>query len=114
MGEFFFGGQKANNGSGHNGGHKQPKLLILHGVLHAKSPCAMVLTASFVLAPETGLCVSVGDNARALHRISASGYQAHTTSPSATTRLVERAINVHRFPDPTFVTTRTPLIPGTG
>ena len=43
----------------------------------------MVLTVSFVLAPETGLVVSVGGNARALPRISASGYQAHTTSPFA-------------------------------
>ena len=53
-------------------------------------PRAMVLTGSFVLAPETGLCVSVGDNARALHWISASGYQAHTTSPSASLAFVVR------------------------
>jgi hypothetical protein len=58
----------------------------------------MVLTASFVLAPETGFLVSVGDNARALHRISASGYQAHTTSPSACPRI--RLVRDKRPPHP--------------
>jgi len=43
------------------------------------------------------LVVSVGDNARALHRISASGYQAHTTSPSALSALVRRDKGVHRI-----------------
>ena len=37
--------------------------------------------------------------------ISASGYQDHTTSPSASTRLVLRIQSVHRIPHPTFVTT---------
>src|ERR1700742_951824 len=46
-------------------------------------PCAMVLTVSFVVSPETGFVVSVGDNARALHRTSASGCQDAMTSPSA-------------------------------
>jgi hypothetical protein len=60
----------------------------------------MVLTAYFVLAPETGLVVSVPGATRKLvtKLISASGYQAHTAWPSATTLLVESAINVHRFP----------------
>ena len=57
-------------------------------------PCAMVLRLPSCSPRRPGFVVSVGDNARALHRISASGYQAHTTSPSATTRLVERAIGV--------------------
>jgi hypothetical protein len=50
-------------------------------------------TVSFVLAPETGLVVSVaGANAQDIHAglISASGYQAHTTSPSASLALVLR------------------------
>jgi hypothetical protein len=74
-------------------------------------PARMVLTASFVLAPETGFVVSVGDNARALHRIPASGYQAHTTSPSACRSLVSRTTSVHRIPRPTFGDDReTPLM----
>ena len=48
-------------------------------------------TVSFALAPETGFLVSVGDNAHALHRISASGYQADTASPSASSALVSHA-----------------------
>ena len=47
----------------------------------------MVLTVSFVLAPETGLsCLRRQRNARSIvaSLTSASGYQAHTTSPSAT------------------------------
>ena len=67
-------------------------------------PCAMVLTVSFVLAPETGLVVSVGDNARALHRISASGYQAHTTSPSEVRALRQPRKSRPSHPAPTFVT----------
>jgi hypothetical protein len=44
----------------------------------------MVLTVSFVLAPETGLVASVaGATRKRCHQISAPGYQAHTTSPSA-------------------------------
>ena len=50
------------------------------------------------------MVVSVGDNARALHRISASGYQAHTTSPSASAALVCAPVSVHRIPLPTSVT----------
>jgi hypothetical protein len=62
--------------------------------------CAMVLTVSFVLAPETGLyCLRPRRDAGVSgppgrHRhiiaklISASGYQAHTTSPSASAPLV--------------------------
>jgi hypothetical protein len=36
--------------------------------------------------------------------ISASGYQAHTTSPSASMRVVCAQRRVHRIPRPTFVT----------
>jgi hypothetical protein len=36
--------------------------------------------------------------------ISASGYQAHTTSPSADRRIRQHAAHVHRIPHPTFVT----------
>jgi hypothetical protein len=46
----------------------------------------MVLTVSFMLAPETGFVVSVaGAIAEAIvaNLTSASGCQAHTTSPSA-------------------------------
>jgi hypothetical protein len=70
-------------------------------------PCAMVLTASFVLSPVTGLschrhkpqCVSI-----AAGLISASGYQDHTTSPSALRclRLAHRKASTASRP--TFVT----------
>jgi hypothetical protein len=75
----------------------------------------MVLTVSFVLAPETGLFVSV---IGAMHGIvanltSASGCQAHTTSPSA-----RRHSSVDRFASiasraQRFVTiAKRPLCPG--
>jgi len=57
-------------------------------------PHANGFTVSFVLAPETGLsCLrprAMRKHCREL--ISASGYQAHTTSPSATATFVSRAI----------------------
>jgi hypothetical protein len=62
----------------------------------------MVLTVSFAISPVIGLFVTVGDNARALHRISASRYQDHATSPSATCALVSCAVRVHRIFRPTF------------
>jgi hypothetical protein len=77
----------------------------------------MVLTVSFVLAPETGLFVSVPDVMRSIivRLISASGYQAHTTSPSVSHAPVLRRENVHRIPCPTFSDDReTPLIQGHG
>ena len=74
----------------------------------------MVLTVSSVLAPETGLFVSVGDNARALHRISASGYQAHTASPSAIGAFVLRAARVHRIPPNVRDDRDTPLLSEAG
>ena len=47
--------------------------------------------------------------------ISASGHQAHTTSPSASSPLVSRCQSVHRIPRPTFVTiAKRPLLWGTG
>jgi hypothetical protein len=70
-------------------------------------PCAMVVPVSFVLAPETGLVVSVSSAQCAsivADGISASGYQAHTTSPSASRTLVLSATLVHRIPRPTSVT----------
>jgi hypothetical protein len=53
-------------------------------------PCAMVLTVSFVLAPETGLLPPSPPRSFGFSRslISASGYQAHTTLPSAASSLV--------------------------
>jgi len=43
--------------------------------------------------------------------ISASGYQAHTTSPSALPAFVCRTQRVHRIPHPTLVTIgQTPLL----
>ena len=70
-------------------------------------PCAMVLTVSFVLAPETGLCCLrfLVRCASIVTTISASGYQAHTTSPSTElARSSSRATGVHRIPRSTFVT----------
>jgi hypothetical protein len=59
----------------------------------------MVLTVSFVLAPETGFVASVISAMREHYRrISASGYQAHTTSPSASMRVVFAQHCVHRIP----------------
>jgi hypothetical protein len=47
-------------------------------------PCATVLTVSFVLSPVTGLsCHRHLQDHRLASLISASGYQDHTTSPSA-------------------------------
>jgi hypothetical protein len=62
-------------------------------------------TVSFVLAPETGLCcLRRQRDCRSIlaSLISASGYQAHTTSPSASVRLVGTHRHVHRIPRPTF------------
>jgi hypothetical protein len=66
----------------------------------------MVLTAYFVLAPETGFVVSVFgiDAGASMPEISASGYQAHTTSPSASCAIRQRHQSVHHIPRPTFVT----------
>jgi hypothetical protein len=69
-------------------------------------PRAMVLTISFVLAPETGLvclrflvrCVSI------VTTISASGYQAHTTSPSARLRSRQQRKLASIASRPAFVT----------
>ena len=52
------------------------------------------------LSPSSAQCVSIVANL-----ISASGHQAHTTSPSARLRpFVVRPPRVHRIPHPTFVT----------
>jgi len=46
-------------------------------------PRAVVLTVSFVFAPETGLCCLRHQRECLTSLTSASGHQAHTTSPSA-------------------------------
>src|SRR5579872_1176476 len=57
------------------------------------------------LPPSPARCVSIATNL-----ISASGYQAHTTSPSAApAHSSSRAVSVHRIPRPTSVTVATPL-----
>ena len=62
-------------------------------------PCAMVLTVSFVLAPVTGLsCHRRLQDHRLANLISASGYQTHTTSPSAYGRARLARQSVHRIP----------------
>jgi hypothetical protein len=76
-------------------------------------PCAVVLTGSFVLAPETGLVVSVGRAMRSIIAtlISASGYQAHTTSPSAIRGFVKRRRSRPSPPAPNVRDDRdTPLL----
>ena len=68
---------------------------------HPGLPCAMVLTVSFVLSPVTGLCCHRRRRRCAsivASLISASGYQDHTTSPSAFAPFVFRPQSVHRIP----------------
>src|SRR6202042_408401 len=68
-------------------------------------PCTMVLTVSFVLSPVTGLfCHRRPQDHCLTGLISASGYQDHTTWPSALASPVLRRCRVHRIPHPTFVT----------
>ena len=57
------------------------------------------------------LIVTVMSESSPAHLAPAQGRQDHTTSPYALPSLVWRRQNVHRIPHPTFVTTRTPLIP---
>jgi hypothetical protein len=74
----------------------------------------MVLTVSFVLFPETGLCClrHLRDH-RLASLTPASGRQNHTTSPSAWGAFVSHTTSVHRIPCPTFVTIgQTPLLSG--
>jgi hypothetical protein len=75
-------------------------------------PCAMVLTVSFVLAPVTGLsCHRRLQDHRLANLISASGYQAHTTSPSACARIRPSGAKASTASRPTFVTmANAPLI----
>jgi hypothetical protein len=67
--------------------------------------CAMVLTASFALSLVSRACCHhrLRDH-RLTGLISASGYQDHTTLPSAVGAFVCRTKSVHRIPHPTFVT----------
>jgi len=70
----------------------------------------MVLTVSFALSLVTWLfCHHHPQVHHLADLISASGYQDHTTLPSAEAPLVLRRRRVHRIPRPTSVTTRTPL-----
>jgi hypothetical protein len=79
-------------------------------------PRANGFTASFVLAPVTGLsCHRRLQDHRLANLISASGYQAHTTSPSACARI--RLVHDKRPPHPTPNVRddrETPLLSGTG
>ena len=61
-------------------------------------PCAMVLTASFVLSPVTGLFCHRRWRILPRNLTPASGRQDHTTSPSALVSLVKRHLRVHRIP----------------
>jgi hypothetical protein len=65
----------------------------------------MVLTVSFVLSLVSRACCHhrLQDH-RLTSLISASGYQDHTTSPSASGAFVSSRQSVHRIPRPTFVT----------
>jgi len=70
--------------------HPQPHVqskkaheLVTTGSPHIPAfPARLVLTVSFVLAPETGLCCLRHQRECLASLTSASGYQAHTTSPS--------------------------------
>jgi len=80
-------------------------------------PCAMVLTASFVLSlvsraflPPSPVRIITSQGL-----ISASGYQDHTTSPSATTRFVFTCHRRPPHPAPNVRDDReTPLVRGAG
>jgi len=82
----FFTAINSFCGSRHNRRHKIRTTLIFKEFLRQNIPCAMVLTASFalslvsraILPPSQARCASI-----VAHLISASGYQDHTTSPSA-------------------------------
>jgi len=79
-------------------------------------PRAMVLTVSFALFLVSRACCHhrLQDH-RLTNLISASGYQNHTTSPSASAAPVLRCQRVHRIPYPTFVTiAKRPSWSGTG
>jgi hypothetical protein len=68
-------------------------------------PCTMVLTVSFVVSPETGLCCLRRRHKSIFADLTpASGHQDATTSPSASMHLVFAHRRVHRIPHPTFVT----------
>jgi len=54
-------------------------------------PCAMVLTASFVLSPAIGLFVTVAGRITSANLTPASRRQDHTTSPSASKALSSEA-----------------------
>ena len=76
----------------------------------------MVLTAYFVLAPETGLVVSVPSATRKRRHqvdisVGISGPHDFAVRDNTPRRECDQR---PPLPDPTFVTTRTPLIPGYG
>src|SRR6202789_815384 len=67
----------------------------------------MVLPVSFVLSPVIGFIFTVASAMRSIvaNLMPASRHQDHTTSPSASMRVVATHPCVHRIPHPTFVTT---------
>jgi hypothetical protein len=67
-------------------------------------PARMVLTVSFVVSLVIGLSCHHRRRVCPTGLISASRYQDHTTSPSATSAFVSCARRVHRIPRPTLVT----------
>ena len=67
-------------------------------------PCAMVLTVSFELSPETRHCCLRRLQSSPADLMPALGHQDHTTSPSALISLVWRNNRGHRIPLPTLVT----------
>src|SRR5579863_2200344 len=78
-------------------------------------PRAMVLTAYIALSPVTGLsCHRRPQDHHLASLTSASGYQDHTTSPSAGRRIRLVCCRVHRIPHPTSVTMRNAPPEGSG
>ena len=67
-------------------------------------PCAMVLTAYFVLSPVPGLCCHRRPQIESANLTPASGRQDHTTSPSARNVIRLLTCRVHRIPSPASVT----------
>jgi hypothetical protein len=76
---------------------------------HPAFPARWFTSLYRALLGAPGFLATVAHDAFASARIPASGYQDHTTSPSAPTTVVHRRRRVHRIPRSTSVTTRTPL-----
>ena len=98
----FFTAFNSFFGSRHNRRHNTRITLIFKVILRQNVPCAMVLTGSFVLSPETRLCclrrlriparrARKGRRRRSANLMPTLGHQDHTTPPSAPAALVARA-----------------------